>query len=95
MMIERLADQMVAKKVSTQLKIIAVKGIPRVALLKPLHAMSRLQNQTLALGDRVMNVSDAGTVPLSAKGIVVGIQTGFVDVVFDVAFIGGTTLGSR
>lgn len=95
MMIERLADKLSLTKGAETLKIVAIKGIPRMALLKPAHAATRLSEQTFDLGDRVMTVSDSGTVPLSAKGVIVGIQVGFVDVVFDVAFIGGTTLGDR
>lgn len=93
--IEKLADQLSGQKVITNLKQAVIKGIPRSALLKPAHSASRLRDQHFALGDRVITVTDAGSVPLSAKGVVVGIQTGFIDVVFDVQFIGGSTLGDR
>ncbi|ORY88795.1 hypothetical protein BCR35DRAFT_205803 [Leucosporidium creatinivorum] len=93
--IEKLADQLNGQKVLANLKQAVIKGIPRSALLKPAHSASRLRDQHFALGDRVITVTDAGSVPLSAKGVVVGIQTGFIDVVFDVQFIGGSTLGDR
>ena len=93
--IEKLADNVTASKVMTNVKLVIIKGMPRSAVLKPAHAGTRLREQSFALGDRAIIVADTGAVPLCAKGVVVGIQSGFVDVVFDVAFIGGTTLGGR
>ncbi|KAK4699463.1 hypothetical protein P7C70_g6801, partial [Phenoliferia sp. Uapishka_3] len=93
--LEKLADDLVAKKVMANLKVVAIKNIPRQALLKPAHTMARLRDQQFSLGDRVITVTETGSVPLSAKGVVVGLQTGFIDVVFDVQFIGGSTLGDR
>ncbi|KAL8286442.1 hypothetical protein RQP46_004459 [Phenoliferia psychrophenolica] len=95
MALEKLADSLVAKKVMANLKVVAIKNIPRQALLKPAHTLARLRDQKFTLGDRVITVADTGSVPLSAKGVVVGIQVGFIDVVFDVQFIGGSTLGDR
>lgn len=40
-------------------------------------------------------VQDSGGVPLSAKGVVVGLNTKSMDVVWDVPFMSGTTLGDR
>lgn len=77
------------------LKQAMINKIPRQALLKPAHTPSRLRDQHFELGDRVITVAETGSVPLSAKGVVVGIQTGFIDVVFDIQFMAGTTLGDR
>jgi hypothetical protein len=65
------------------------------ALLKPSHAANRLQDQKFRLGDRVVHVQDSGSAPIGAKGIVVGIDQNNIDVVFDVSFISGITLGGR
>lgn len=72
-----------------------MKGIPRQAVLKPSHAVYRLQNQHFALGDRVTMVQDSGGVPLSVKGVVIGLNAKSMDVVWDVAFMSGITLGDR
>lgn len=78
-----------------KIKQARIVGIPRQGVLKPAHAMSRLRDQTFALGDRVIIVAETGSVPLSAKGVVVGVQAQLIDVVFDVQFMGGTSLGNR
>lgn len=93
--IERLQDKLYASKKPEHFKQALLKNIPRRALLKPEHATLRLQNQRFGVGDRVMTVTETGSVPLAFKGVVVGIQAGFIDVVFDIAFMGGTTLGGR
>lgn len=72
-----------------------VKNIPRQAVLKPSHAVYRLQTQRFALGDRVTMVQDSGGVPLSVKGVVVGLNAKSMDVLWDVPFLSGTTLGGR
>lgn len=72
-----------------------MKGIPRQAVLKPSHAVYRLKNQSFALGDRVTMVQDSGGVPLSIKGVVVGLDAKSMDIVWDVPFISGTTMGDR
>lgn len=64
-------------------------------MFKPAHITSRLQGQQFDLGDRVVMVQDSGGVPLCAKGVVVGLVEKMIDVVWDNAFIGGTTLGGR
>ncbi|GAA5932467.1 chromatin-binding exonuclease XRN1 [Sporobolomyces koalae] len=93
--IEKFADSCVQRKQGDELKMALIKGIPRQALLKPEYAAERLRDQQFGLGDRVVTVVESGNVPLSAKGIVVGIQSTFIDVVFDVQFMSGTTLGDR
>ncbi|OSC96896.1 hypothetical protein PYCCODRAFT_1378244 [Trametes coccinea BRFM310] len=93
--IEALADSITASKSTTAIKKAIVKGIPRQAVLKPSHAVYRLQNQHFALGDRVIMVQDSGSVPLSFKGVVVGMNAKSMDVVWDAPFMSGGTLGDR
>ena len=93
--IEALADTFTKSKSPASLKKAIVKGIPRQAVLKPSHVAYRLQNQHFALGDRVTMVQDSGGVPLSVKGVVVGLNAKSMDVVWDVAFMSGITLGNR
>ena len=80
MSLEKLADSIVAGKNVANMKQAAIKNIPRQALLKPGHAANRLREQRFTLGDRVIMVADAGSVPLSAKGVVVGISSGFIEI---------------
>ena len=77
------------------MKKVIVNGIPRQAVLKPAHAVHRLQNQRFDIGDRVVMVKDSGSVPLSIKGVVIGINAKTLDVVWDVSFMSGSTLGNR
>lgn len=93
--IEALADKFTQSKLPGTFKKAIVKGMPRQAVLKPSHAAYRLQNQRFALGDRVTMVQDSGGVPLSVKGVVIGLNVKTMDVVWDVAFMSGTTLGDR
>ncbi|TFK36739.1 hypothetical protein BDQ12DRAFT_239185 [Crucibulum laeve] len=93
--IEALADSFTKSKSSSAIKKAIVKGIPRQAVLKPAHAVYRLQNQHFALGDRVTMVQDSGGVPLSIKGVVIGLNAKTMDVVWDVPFMSGSTLGDR
>jgi 5'-3' exoribonuclease 1 len=96
-MIERVADGFRASKSQDAIKRALVKGIPRQAVLKPAHAIYRLQRQTFALGDRVIMVvaAAAGGVPLAMKGVVMGLGSKDIDVLWDVPFMGGETLGGR
>lgn len=80
-------------------KPMRIKGVPRKALLKPSDAEHRLHNQWFSLGDRVIYVQDSGKVPIATRGTVIGLtrttrQT-LLDVVFDLAFMSGTTLSDR
>ena len=93
--IEKFADACIANKSAAAIKKAIVKGIPRQAVLKPSHAVYRLQNQRFALGDRVTMVQDSGGVPLSVKGVVIGLNGNSMDVVWDVHFMSGVTLGDR
>ena len=91
--IEELVDQLSERR--AQMKKVIVNGIPRQAVLKPTHAVYRLQNQRFDVGDRVVMVKDSGSVPLSIKGVVIGINAKTLDVVWDVSFMSGSTLGNR
>ena len=93
--IESLADNFTKIKSSAQIKKAIVKGIPRQAVLKPAHAIYHLQNQHFTLGNHVTMVQDSGGVPLSVKGVVIGLNTKTMDVVWDVPFMSGVTLGDR
>ncbi|OAX34740.1 hypothetical protein K503DRAFT_698174 [Rhizopogon vinicolor AM-OR11-026] len=93
--IEEVADEINKNKSKAAIKKVIVKNIPRHAVLKPSHAIYRLQNQHFALGDRVTMVQDSGGVPLSVKGVVIGLNAKSMDVVWDVPFMSGSTLGDR
>lgn len=93
--IETVAAQILQQRNPQTMKQAIIRGIPRKAVLKPTHAQARLQGQSFQLGDRVVMVTDSGSVPLSAKGTVVGLTGTSIEVVFDVPFIGGVTLGDR
>ena len=76
-----------------------MRGIPRNALLKPSDAQNRLGAQFFQVGDRIIYVADSGKVPIASKGTVVGLtqtsQETWLDVVFDVSFMSGTSLNER
>lgn len=93
--IASVEDDFRNNKPPTAIKKAIVKGIPRQALLKPSHAVYRLQNQNFSLGDRVVMVQDSGSVPLAVKGVIVGITSKSLDVLWDVPFMAGTTLSDR
>lgn len=96
--IEAFTDRLSQARAATQggmVKRAIIKGIPRTALLKPAHAPYRLQAQRFELGDRVLAVADTGNIPMSARGVVVGVNSNSVEVVFDAPFLAGTTLGGR
>lgn len=95
MEIEKLADSFSKNKSPNAFKKAIVKAIPRQAVLKPSHAVYRLQNQNFGLGDRVTMVQDSGGVPLSVRGVVIGLNAKSMDVVWDVPFMSGITLGDR
>lgn len=92
---EQLQDKLFASKDPSKMEKAILRNIPRRAILKPEHAASRLQNQRFAVGDRAIVVQDTGSVPLAFKGVVVGLQAGFIDLVMDIAYMGGTTLNGR
>ncbi|KAJ9644251.1 uncharacterized protein PV06_05233 [Exophiala oligosperma] len=95
--IEAAADEMVRTEPPSQNKVIG--GVPRHGLLKPSDAQWRLGSQSYSLGDRVIYVADSGKVPIASQGTVVGLtqttRETWLDVVFDVSFMSGTSLGDR
>lgn len=93
--VEAFGLALAANRRPEDIKKAIVKGIPPNAVLKPAHAMYRLQNQIFNVGDRVTMVQDSGSVPLCAKGVVIGLNADTIDVVWDVPFMSGTTLGDR
>ncbi|KAJ3213714.1 hypothetical protein HDU67_002555 [Dinochytrium kinnereticum] len=94
--IESAVDGLYASNAEMQSnKSIIVKNVPRVAVLKPSHAKHRLSHQTFELGERILNVSDVGSVPVAARGTIIGINGKFLDVIFDFPFMGGNTLEGR
>jgi 5'-3' exoribonuclease 1 len=95
--LEDAADQLNHQRSLSKIKRMVIKSVPRQALLKPAHAIYRLQGQTFGLGDRVIMAQDAavGGVQLSMKGIVIGLNANSIDVVWDSPFIGGETLNGR
>ncbi|KAL2122356.1 hypothetical protein VTJ04DRAFT_2811 [Mycothermus thermophilus] len=76
-----------------------MNNVPRNAVMRPEDAEHRLGNQKFALGDRVVYVARHGKVPAAFRGTVVGISrtptAKLLDVVFDITFMSGTTLGDR
>lgn len=90
-----ITEKFLAERTPTKVKQAIIRNVPRRAILKPSQAEEKLGSQSFELGDRVTMVSDRGTVPMSAKGVVVGINDKLIDVVFDTPFIGGTTLTNR
>ncbi|KAF7521522.1 hypothetical protein PCG10_008301 [Penicillium crustosum] len=97
MLIEQDADNLNASLPEMQPK--KVRGVPRSALLRPADVEHRLGNQSFKLGDRVVYAQDSGKVPIATRGTVVGLtrtsRALLLDVVFDVSFMSGTTLGGR
>ena len=95
--IEKAADQAVQNGPAVEGK--KIKGVPRNALLKPSDAEHRLGNQRFSLGDRLVYAQDSGRVPIATRGTVIGLtrtpRTTLLDVVFDVTFMSGTSLGER
>ncbi|MCJ1225595.1 hypothetical protein MMC12_002244 [Toensbergia leucococca] len=95
--IEKAADNAVQNGPSVEGK--KIKGVPRNALLKPSDAEHRLGHQHFSLGDRVVYVQDSGRVPIATRGTVVGLtrtsRTTLLDVVFDIPFMSGSSLGER
>lgn len=92
-MVEKAADKFVETR--SGMKHVIVKNLGRHTMLKPSHAATLLPDQTFKLGDRVVFVQDSGTVPIGAKGTVVGIDRLEVEVVFDDKFMSGMDLSGR
>jgi 5'-3' exoribonuclease 1 len=90
-------DQLNPSQMPTLTK--TMKGVPRNALMRPDDAEQRLGNQHFALGDRIVYANSSGKVPLAIRGTVVGISrtptAKLLDIVFDITFMSGTTVGDR
>lgn len=97
--IEAAADEAASRNAPDMNQYKKIKSVPRNAILKPSDAESRLGHQNFALGDRIVYVQDSGRVPIASHGTVVGTtrtpRTTFLDVVFDVTFMSGTSLDNR
>jgi len=97
MAIERAADDSVTN--GSTMTPRKVNMVPRHALLHPTDAEQRIGEQHFSLGDRIVYVLDSGKVPIGFRGTVVGktrtSRVMLLDVVFDVTFMGGTTLNDR
>ena len=97
--VERAADKASQLDPHDKGRIKKIMGAPRNAILKPADAEQRLSHQNFQLGDRIVYVQDSGKVPIAARGTVVGksraARSTLLDIVFDMEFISGTTLGDR
>ncbi|KAF7721539.1 hypothetical protein EC973_004513 [Apophysomyces ossiformis] len=93
--LEELATKYNDKYETLDFKKVVIQRIPRNVLLRPADAETKLLNQIFNMGDRVIYVLETGVVPIATKGTVVGVQDKVIDVVFDVAFMGGKTLDGR
>lgn len=97
--IVELIEQDADKLGVPQMEAKKVRGVPRGALLRPADVEHRLGSQTFKLGDRVVYCQDSGKVPIATRGTVVGLtrtpRALLLDVLFDVSFMSGTTLGGR
>ncbi|KAF9427385.1 5'-3' exoribonuclease 1 [Podila epigama] len=91
--LEKKADAFIETR--SDMKHVIVKNLGRHTMLKPSHAATFLPDQKFALGDRIVFVQDSGTVPIAAKGTVVGIDRWDIEVVFDDRFMSGMDLGGR
>jgi len=96
-MIELDADRLVQSQPPAKPQKLG--GVPRNALLKPADVEHRLGNQRFSLGDRVVYAQDSGKVPIATRGTLIGLTRTprmlLLDIVFDLSFMSGTTLGDR
>ena len=97
--IEQAAEQVSRVDPANKGKIQRINGAPRNAILKPSDAEQRLNSQRFDLGDRVVYVADSGKVPIATRGTIVGksrtARNTLLDILFDIEFISGTSLGDR
>jgi hypothetical protein len=99
--IERESDQWVAREAEKQPKIVKVECASGV-LLSPLSDVPVPDDEnevvvtpSAQLGDRVMNLLDNGPIPFSWTGTVTAIVGGFLEIVFDKPFMGGSNMNRR
>ncbi|KAJ3565351.1 hypothetical protein NP233_g7682 [Leucocoprinus birnbaumii] len=93
--LERELDSIVSSPSPLSHRNILIEEYPSPRILKQEHASHRLRKQMFELGDRVIMVKDSGSVSMAAKGVVVGHDDNLLDVLWDEAFILGTTLDGR
>jgi len=97
MQIENAADEVVQTEPPPVNR--SISKIPRSGLLKPSDSQHRLGGQRFRLGDRIIYTADSGKVPIASKGTVVGLtqttRETWLDIVFDMSFMSGTSLGDR
>ena len=97
--IEEVSGQVALLDPPEKNKITKINGAPRNAILKPSDAEHRLNSQRFTLGDRIVYVADSGKVPIATRGTVVGksrtARNILLDILFDIEFISGTSLGDR
>lgn len=97
----RFLEQQLISLKPTVLEKVVLKHVEKGALLSPTDAYNQLRAQHFRLGDRVVSALDHGKVPLFARGIVIGINTGktsqstTLDVVWDHEFAAGSHLDDR
>ncbi|GAP84199.2 putative 5 -3 exoribonuclease 1 [Rosellinia necatrix] len=99
MELQTAADVLRKQESDTKTGLKKMKGVPRSALLHPKDSEQRLGHQTCGLGDRVVYAQASGKVPLGSRGTVVGISTvgnhHMLDILWDSAFMNGTSLNGR
>ncbi|EMR10262.1 hypothetical protein PNEG_01528 [Pneumocystis murina B123] len=99
--LDKLAIQTIEKELDKIAKNISlftpkrINNVPRNAILKPSQCELRLHDQEFSLGDRVIYVHDSGKVPIATKGVIVKTGKKVIDIIFDVPFMSGTTLGGK
>ncbi|KAJ3225329.1 hypothetical protein HK099_006974 [Clydaea vesicula] len=93
--IEELVERTYENFKDAKIKAVTIKNVPRLAVLKPEHAKFRLGEQHFRLGERIIHVSDIGSVPIGAKGTIIGIDGNYLEIVFDKGFLAATNLDNR
>jgi 5'-3' exoribonuclease 1 len=93
--IQDRVDGIYEKYGQIKMKSINVTNVPRLALLKPEHTSYRLGDQDFKIGERIVHASDIGSAPLGAKGTIIGMESKYLEILFDEPFLSGSTLGGR
>ncbi|KAI7872693.1 XRN 5'-3' exonuclease N-terminus-domain-containing protein [Spinellus fusiger] len=93
--IESIGQAYHEKQDELDLKKVLIMRIPRNVLLRPCDVEYKMVDQVFKLGHRVVYALSTGVVPLGTKGTVIAFQDALVDVIFDITFMGGTTLDGR
>ncbi|KAF5348519.1 hypothetical protein D9756_009689 [Leucocoprinus leucothites] len=93
--LEQALDSIAKSVTEPTVKEITIEKYPSPAILPHGYSLDRMRKQVFALGDRVRMVRGSGLVSLGEKGVVVGYDNDFIDVVWDKPFILGSTLNGR